>query len=77
MKLKRACFAFGFLAMIIFAFLVFCHPSYSAFLYKKYIVRYDRGWDILCDPYVVKKMTGLLNFSNKKEKLHAKIFPNF
>ena len=22
----------------------------AAMLYKDYVVRYDRGWDILCDP---------------------------
>lgn len=77
MKLKRACFAFGFLAMIIFAFLVFCHPSYSAFLYKKYIVRYDRGWDILCDPYVVKKNDWVIKLFKQKGEIARKDFPQF
>jgi len=55
MKHKRACFTSGFLVMILVVNLAFCRSSYSAFLYKNYTVQYDRGWDILCDPYVVKK----------------------
>jgi len=29
-------------------------PVYSDILYKSYVVRYDRGWDILCEPYIVQ-----------------------
>ena len=29
--------------------------GHSAVLYRSYLVKYDRGWDILCDPYIVQK----------------------
>ena len=41
-------------------------------IYKDYIVRYDRGWDILCEPYVVKKNDWVLKiFRQKGEIAHA------
>ena len=44
----------------------------SSMIYKNYIVRYDRGWDILCEPYVVQKNDWILKiFRQKGEIAHA------
>ena len=44
----------------------------SSLIYKDYIIRYDRGWDILCEPYVVEKNDWVLKiFRQKGEIAHA------
>lgn len=49
----------------------------SALLYKSYVVRQDRGRDILCDPYIVQKHDYVLKiFKQRGEIAHAD-FPEF
>lgn len=49
----------------------------SALLYKSYVVRQDRGRDILCDPYIVEKHDYVLKiFKQRGEIAHAD-FPEF
>ncbi len=55
MKFQGACLASAFFVILIPACLMFPRSADTAFLYKTYTIKYDRGWDILCDPYVVKK----------------------
>ncbi len=45
------------IVLVVFC-LFFFLPSagFSAVLYRSYVVKYDRGWDILCDPYIVKTL---------------------
>ena len=44
----------------------------SSLIYKNYLVRYDRGWDILCEPYVVHQGDWVLKiFRQKGEIAHA------
>jgi len=52
-------------------------PADSAFLYKSYIVHQDRGRDILCDPYIVKKNDYVLKLFKQKGEIAHKDFPEF
>lgn len=49
----------------------------SSLVYKNYIVRYDRGWDILCEPYVVKKNDWVLKIFRQKGEIAHKDFRDF
>jgi len=67
----------GSLAIILLAFLIVPLKANSAFLYKSYTIRYDRGWDILCDPYVVQKNDWVLKLFKQKGEIAHKDFPEF
>jgi LysM repeat protein len=49
----------------------------SSLLYKNYIIRYDRGWDILCEPYVVKKNDWVLKIFRQKGEIAHQDFREF
>lgn len=49
----------------------------SSLLYKNYIIRYDRGWDILCEPYVVKKNDWVIKIFRQKGEIAHKDFREF
>lgn len=49
----------------------------TGLLYKNYIVRYDRGWDILCEPYVVKKDDWVLKIFRQKGEIAHQNFREF
>ena len=49
----------------------------GAFLYKSYIVKKDRGRDILCDTYIVQKNDWLFKLFNQKGEISQKDFPEF
>lgn len=57
--------------MIIFSY------AYAAFFYKSYVIRYDRGWNILCDPYVVKKDDWVYKLFRQKGEISNEDFPEF
>lgn len=77
MKHKRARFTLGFLVVIVFVILVSNRASSSTFLYKNYTLRYDRGWDILCDPYVVKKNDWVYKLFRQRGEIAHDNFPEF
>ncbi|MDI6686796.1 MAG: LysM domain-containing protein [Desulfobacterales bacterium] len=55
-------------------------PHYSAgsaLLSKSYLVRYDKGRDILCDPYVVQKDDWVFKLFRQKGEISHKDFPEF
>lgn len=52
-------------------------PAYSAILYKSYVVRYDRGWDILCEPYIVQKNDWVSKLFRQKGEISQKDYPKF
>lgn len=52
-------------------------PAYSAILYKSYVVRYDRGWDILCEPYIVQKNDWVSKLFRQKGEIAQKDYPKF
>ena len=49
----------------------------ASLIYKNYIVRYDRGWDILCEPYVVKKDEWVLKIFRQKGEIAHQDFRDF
>ncbi|MBU4345312.1 MAG: LysM peptidoglycan-binding domain-containing protein, partial [Proteobacteria bacterium] len=49
----------------------------SALLSKSYVVRYDKGSDILCDPYVVQKGDWVFKIFRQKGEISHKDFPEF
>jgi LysM repeat protein len=49
----------------------------GALLYKNYVVRYDRGWDILCDPYQVRRGDWVLKIFRQKGELAHDDFREF
>lgn len=49
----------------------------SSLIYKNYIVRYDRGWDILCEPYVVQKNDWVLKIFRQKGEIAHQDFRDF
>ena len=51
--------------------------TYGAMLYKNYVVRYDRGWDILCDPYQVRQGDWVLKIFRQKGELAHNDFREF
>ncbi|OEU67290.1 MAG: hypothetical protein BBJ57_06405 [Desulfobacterales bacterium PC51MH44] len=77
MKPERMCLASSLLATIILAYLIAPRPAYGTLLYKSYIIRYDRGWDILCDPYVVKKDDWVYKLFRQRGEIAHKDFPEF
>ncbi len=49
----------------------------AAFLYKSYLVKSDRGREILCDPYIVQKDDYVLKLMRQKGEIAAEDFPEF
>lgn len=49
----------------------------AAFLYKSYLVKRDRGRDILCDPYLVQKNDYLLKLFKQRGEIAREDFPEF
>jgi hypothetical protein len=52
-------------------------PADAGFLYKSYLVKQDRGREILCDPYIVKKNDYVLKLLRQKGEIAAEDFPEF
>ena len=51
--------------------------GFSAVLYRSYVVKYDRGWDILCDPYIVQKNDWVYKIFRQKGEISADDFQDF
>jgi hypothetical protein len=51
--------------------------THGAMLYKSYVVRYDRGWDILCDPYEVQQGDWVLKIFRQKGEIAHEDFREF
>jgi LysM domain len=49
----------------------------GSLVYKNYVVRYDRGWDILCEPYVVQKDDWVLKIFRQKGEIAHQDFREF
>ncbi len=49
----------------------------GSLVYKNYIVRYDRGWDILCEPYVVREGDWVLKIFRQKGEIAHQDFRDF
>jgi hypothetical protein len=65
------------LPVVAFILLFLTVETDGAMLYKNYVVRYDRGWDILCDPYQVQKGDWVLKIFRQKGELAHNDFREF
>lgn len=77
--MKHDCLCCVAVCFVIIFFEFFFMPLFvhGAFLYKNYIVRQDRGQDILCDPYVVQKNDYVLKLFRQKGEIAHEDFPKF
>lgn len=66
------------IVLIIFC-MFFCLPpaGFSTVLYRSYVVKYDRGWDVLCDPYIVQKNDWVYKIFRQKGEISTKDFQEF
>lgn len=69
-------FTLLFSILIVFGLLMGRH-AHSAFYYKDYVIRQDRGEDILCDPYIVRKNDYVLKLFRQKGEIAQADFPEF
>ncbi len=46
-------------------------------IHKSYIVRYDRGWDILCEPYVIRNNDSVLKIFHQKGEISHNDYRDF
>jgi len=76
MKIKGIRSATIFVIITIMCMMTFSY-AYAAFFYKSYVIRYDRGWNILCDPYVVQKDDWVLKLFRQKGEISNTDFPEF
>jgi len=67
----------GFFLLLLSGFLLIPIPIDAAVLYKSYIVRHDRGKDILCDPYIVQKNDFVTKLFEQRGEISGKDFPRF
>ena len=69
--------------MVCIVLVVFClffflpSAGFSAVLYRSYVVKYDRGWDILCDPYIVKKNDWVYKIFRQKGEISTRDYQEF
>jgi hypothetical protein len=77
MKRKGTCSVTIYFVIITLVCLITLPCAYAAFFYKSYVIRYDRGWNILCDPYVVKKDDWVFKLFREKGEISNKDFPEF
>jgi len=77
MKTHKTYLAPVFFVIIIMMGLNSFHPAYGDLLYKDYIIRYDRGWDILCDPYVVQKDDWIYKLFRERGEISHTDYPEF
>ena len=77
MKTQGVCLTSVCCSTLILACLIVFRPAYGAFVHKNYVVRYDRGWDILCDPYVVKTNDWIFKLFRQKGEISHKDYPEF
>lgn len=66
------------MVLVVFCTLFILLPScFSAVLYRSYVVKYDRGWDILCDSYIVQKNDWVYKIFRQKGEISAADFQEF
>ncbi len=65
------------LAVPVLLWLLTAADTHGSMLYKNYVVRYDRGWDILCDPYQVEKGDWVLKIFRQKGEIAHDDFREF
>ena len=64
--------------LVVFCMLFTLLPNaLSAVLYRTYVVKYDRGWDIMCDAYIVQKNDWVYKIFRQKGEISADDFQDF
>ena len=76
MKLPSRLTGYGMILMLLFALLAPLQAN-AALLYRSYLVKYDRGWDILCDPYIVQKNDWVYKIFRQKGEISQADFQEF
>jgi hypothetical protein len=66
-----------FLPLLGLALILMTADAHGTVLYKNYVVRYDRGWDILCDPYRVQPGDWVLKIFRQKGEIAHDDFREF
>jgi LysM domain len=77
MKIKGARSVYIYFVIIALVCMITFPCAYAAFFYKSYVIRYDRGRNILCDPYVVKKDDWVFKLFRQKGEISNRDFPEF
>jgi len=77
MKIKGTRSIFIYFVIITIVCMITFPCAYAAFFYKSYVIRYDRGRNILCDPYVVKKDDWVFKLFRQKGEISNRDFPEF
>ncbi|MBW2603945.1 MAG: LysM peptidoglycan-binding domain-containing protein [Deltaproteobacteria bacterium] len=77
MKTKGTRSVFIYFVTITIVCMITLPCAYAAFFYKSYVIRYDRGRNILCDPYVVKKNDWVFKLFRQKGEISNRDFPEF
>ncbi len=75
MKVRNAAFRIGFTAWLGACLLT--AAAHAAFLEKKFAVRQDRGRDVLCDVYTVKKNDYVTKLFKQRGEIAYRDFPMF
>ena len=76
--IAKLCFDWKWLALAAVIVLIQSSQLFgSSLVYKNYIIRYDRGWDILCEPYVVQKNDWVLKIFRQKGEIAHQDFRDF
>ncbi len=63
-------------AIVFFLLMGYC-PAFGDFLYQKYIVRQDRGIEILCDPYIVQRNDWVFKVFKQKGEISSEDYSEF
>ncbi|MGB2690102.1 MAG: hypothetical protein WBC36_14060, partial [Desulfobacterales bacterium] len=77
MKIKGTRLVYIYFVIITLVCMITFPCAYAAFFYKSYVIRYDRGQNILCDPYVVKKDDWVFKLFREKGEISNRDFPEF
>ena len=76
-KLKIVKKLFTTFIIVLYCLISGTGPATGAFLYKNYIIRQDRGKDILCDPYIVRKNDWVIKIFQRRGQIADQDFPEF
>jgi hypothetical protein len=64
-------------SVMVFFLLMGSFPAFGDFLYQKYIVRQDRGIEILCDPYIVQRNDWVFKVFKQKGEISSEDYSEF
>lgn len=74
MKPRRT---YGWIVLVLWASLILTGSAAGDFMYKNYLVKYDHGRDLLCEPYVVQKNDWIIKVFERKGEIAYRDFTEF